>query len=134
MWAGVPNVDPVLSVAIGLLSAWAAFGVTRDAAHLLAEGAPAGASADQVAASLRQVPGVLDVHHVHVWSVSSRLHAASAHLVVPDAPLSAAAALLELAQERLHEAHDIAHATLQLEAVACDPGGVVADPRLASAR
>ncbi len=134
MWAGVPHVDPVLSIAIGLVSAWAAFGVTRDAAHLLSEGAPAGASADQVAASLRQVPGVLDVHHVHVWSVSSRLRAASAHLVIPDAPLSEAAGLVELAQERLHHAHDIAHATLQLEAVACDASGVVADPRLASVR
>ena len=132
MWAGVPHVDPILSIGIGLLSAWAAFGVVRDAAHLLAEGAPAGASADQVADSLRDVPGVLDVHHVHVWSVSSRLHAASAHLVISDAPLSEAAGLVALAQERLHEAHDIAHATLQLEAVACDASGVVADPRLAS--
>ena len=134
MWAGVPHVDAILSIGIGILSAWAAFGVIREAAHVLAEGAPDGASADQVAASLLGVPGVLAVHHVHVWSVSSRLRAASAHLVVPDAPLSGAASLVQLAQERLHDAHDIAHATLQLEAVACEATGVVADPRLAAAR
>lgn len=134
MWAGVPHVDPVLSIGIGLLSAWAAVGVIRDAGHVLAEGAPNGASADQVAASLRAVPGVLDVHHVHVWSLSSTLRAASAHLVVPDGVLSTAAGLLEAAQVGLHEAHGIAHATLQLEAVACEPGGVLADPRLAPAR
>lgn len=132
MWAGVPHVDPILSIGIGLLSAWAAFGVVRDAAHVLTEGAPTGASADQVAASLRGVPGVLGVHHVHVWSVSSRLRAASAHLVVPDGPLSEGGSQVRLAQRRLHDLHDIAHATLQLEVAACDDGGVVADPRLAS--
>jgi cobalt-zinc-cadmium efflux system protein len=129
IWLGVPHVDPILSIGIGLLSAWAAFGIVRDAAHVLAEGAPAGASADEVAASLRSVPGVLDVHHVHVWSVSTRLRAASAHLVVQDAALSAAAGLVRLAQERLHVGHDIDHATLQLEVVACEGTGVLADPR-----
>jgi cobalt-zinc-cadmium efflux system protein len=129
IWAGVPLVDPILSIGIGLLSVWAAFGVVRDAAHVLAEGAPAGASADEVAASLRAVPGVLEVHHVHVWSVSTALRAASAHLVVPDSALSAAAGLVRLAQARLHEGHDIGHATLQLEAVACQDCGVLADPR-----
>ena len=134
IWVGVPLVDPVLSIGIGLLSAWAAFGVVRDAAHVLAEGAPDGASADEVAASLRAVPGVLDVHHVHVWSVSTRLRAASAHLVVPDGVLSRVAGLVHLAQERLHEGHGIDHATLQLEVVACEGTGVVADPRPGSRR
>ena len=129
IWLGVPWVDPILSIGIGALSAWAAFGIVRDATHLLAEGAPAGASADEVAMSLRGLPGVVDVHHVHVWSVSTRLRAISAHLVVPDSLLSATARLLEQAQERLHEAHDISHATLQLEATACQACGVLADPR-----
>lgn len=134
IWVGVPLVDPILSIGIGLLSAWAAFGVLRDAAHLLAEGAPEGASAEEVATSLRSVPGVLDVHHVHVWSISTRLRAASAHLVVPDALLSTAAGLVHLAQERLHQGHAIDHATLQLEVVACEGTGVLADPRPGSRR
>lgn len=129
MWLGVPWVDPILSILLGLVSAWAAFGVVRDAARVLAEGAPVGVSAEQLAATLRDVPGVLDVHHVHVWSVSTQLRAASAHLVVADSTLSETAAVLSRARERLHLGHDVGHATLQLEAVACEDCGVLADPR-----
>jgi len=129
MWAGVPWVDSILSICIGLVSAWAAFGIVRDATHLLAEGAPSGAAADEVASTLNGLPGVVGVHHVHVWSVSTRLRATSAHLVAPHSLLSSMAELQRRAQERLHEVHNITHATLQLEATACDSCGVLADPR-----
>ncbi len=129
LWAGFPFADPVLSIAIGILSAWSVARVIGEALHVLAEGAPDGASASQVATTLCSVPGITAVHHVHVWTISTRLRAASAHLVVPDGLLSAAAATLRAAQERLLHEHGIGHATLQLEAFDCDDQDVVADPR-----
>lgn len=134
MWLGVRGVDAILSVGIGLLTAKAAFGVIREAAHVLAEGAPEGATAEAVAAELRAVEGVVDVHHVHVWSISSRLRAATAHVVVSDATYLSARPLLSLLGERLQETFAIAHPTFQLETVPCRETGVLADPRTAGGR
>ena len=129
LWAGVPHVDPILSMVIGVLTIRSALSMLAEAAHLLAEGAPEGASADDVAACLRGVQGVADVHHVHVWSVSSRLRAATAHVVVPDGALSDTLPLLGRMNERLRQTLGITHPTLQLETAACDPPGLLGDPR-----
>ncbi|GAO01482.1 cation diffusion facilitator family transporter [Anaeromyxobacter sp. PSR-1] len=129
MWLGVPGVDAILSIGIGLLTAKAALGVLREAAHVLAEGAPEGVTAEAVAAELCAVEGVVDVHHVHVWSISSHLRAATAHVVVSDVTNASTRPLLSLLQDRLQESFAVAHATFQLETVPCRETGVLADPR-----
>ena len=121
MAVGVPLVDPVLSVLIGLFTVKGAYDVLADATHILAEGAPAGLGAEDVARCLKAVEGVCDVHHVHVWSLSSTWHAASAHVVVPDQMVGQSAGLIARLTECLHE-RGIDHPTFQLEVGDCGPG------------
>jgi cobalt-zinc-cadmium efflux system protein len=118
---GVPLVDPILSIAIGVFTMMGAWNVMRDAMHVLNEGAPVGVTAEDVAACLREVEGVCDVHHVHVWSLSSTYHAVSAHVVVPDQMLGRSRALIASMSERLRERCGIDHPTFQLEIDDCPP-------------
>ncbi len=118
---GVPLVDPILSILIGLLILKGTWSVLAEAANILVEGAPRGLTAEDVARSLRATPGVLDVHHVHVWCLSSRHRAMSAHVVVPDQGIGQSRALVERMAENLRRDCGIDHPTFQLEVAGCDP-------------
>lgn len=118
---GVPLVDPILSILIGLLILKGTWGVLAEAANILVEGAPRGLTAEDVARCLRATPGVLDVHHVHVWCLSSRRRAMSAHVVVPDQRIGASRTLVERMAENLQRDCGIDHPTFQLEVAGCGP-------------
>lgn len=121
MMLGVPLVDPILSILIGLVTVKGAYDVLRDAAHILVEGAPHGVTAEVVADCLRGVEGVCDVHHVHVWSLSSTYHAASAHVRVPEQGIGQSRDLIDRMTARLHDECGIDHPTFQLEVADCEP-------------
>ncbi|MFO7592150.1 MAG: cation diffusion facilitator family transporter [Acidimicrobiia bacterium] len=118
---GADWLDPVMSVLIGVLVAWAAWGLLRDALNVLLEGAPRHLDVDEVEAALAAGPEVEAVHHLHVWEIGSDLPALSAHVVLADA------GTLHEAQERgdalkvmLAERFGIEHVTLELECHGCD--------------
>jgi cobalt-zinc-cadmium efflux system protein len=113
--------DPLASVLIGLLIVWNAWGIVRESVNILLEGAPAGLDVAALVADLQTVPGVRGVHDLHVWSLTPQMRALSAHLLTDDLPISAGAAIQRRANEVLHARHGIAHATLQLECVGCEP-------------
>ena len=117
---GVPLVDPVLSLLIGLFTMKGAYDVLADSANVLVEGAPAGLTAEDVAGCIRGVAGVIDVHHVHVWCISSTYHAVSAHVVVPDQTVAASRALIDRLTASLRQQCGVAHPTFQLETAACE--------------
>jgi cobalt-zinc-cadmium efflux system protein len=119
VYLGFPIADPILSLGIGALTMKGAIDVLRAAIRILDEGAPAGADSDAVARCLRSVPGVCDVHHVHVWSLSSRFRALSAHVVVQDQRIGEAASLVQRMSEAVHEEFGIEHPTFQLEVGDC---------------
>jgi cobalt-zinc-cadmium efflux system protein len=105
--------DPLLSLAIGLLILWSAFRVVRDGAHILLEGVPGHLSRDAIAAAMAEAPGVVSVHDLHVWQVSSREVALSAHVVLADA--GAWETVLQGVHGVLDDRFGIHHATLQPE-------------------
>ncbi len=116
---GVPLVDPVLSMLIGLLILKGTWGVLSEATNILVEGAPRGLTAEDVARCLKATPGVLDVHHVHVWCLSSRRRAMSAHVVVPDQMVGQSRDLVERMARNLQSECGIDHPTFQLEVARC---------------
>jgi cobalt-zinc-cadmium efflux system protein len=73
--------DPLLSVGFALVILYSAFGVGREALHILMEGTPLGMSLQEVASALTQVPSVVSVHHLHAWSICSNVLAVSVHVV-----------------------------------------------------
>lgn len=113
--------DPLASVLIGLLILWNAWGLVRESVDVLLEGTPRGVDMEALVADLRSVAGVRGVHDLHVWSLTPQMRALSAHLLTDDIPVSAGAAIQRHANEMLHARHGIAHATLQLECVGCEP-------------
>lgn len=118
---GADWLDPVASLAIAALIAWATWGVLRDSTNVLLEAAPRHLEVGDVERALHAAPGVEAVHHVHVWEVASDLPALSAHVVLTGDPsLHDAQERGETLKTMLAERFGIAHATLELECHECD--------------
>ena len=107
--------DPVLAAGIALLIARGAWRLLGEALDVLMEGTPAGIDPGEVARAMTEDAAVLAVHHVHIWSLDGVHAALSAHVVLPDGPVSETRAVLERLACRLRQRFAIAHATLQVE-------------------
>jgi len=109
--------DPIIAVAIGLWVLPRAWALMRQAGNVLMMGVPDGIDLAQVRTALAGLPGVSDVHDVHVWALASSQAAMTAHLVVDDSV--DARALRHVAVELLARRFGIGHATLQIESGDC---------------
>jgi cobalt-zinc-cadmium efflux system protein len=112
-------VDPVISLFIGALISFGAWQIVRDTVTILMEGTPRGIDLDKVEAAMLEVPGVEDVHDLHVWSLSDGFRLLSAHVTAPDQSLSDASNLLTDVKIVLHRRFHIDHATIEVECVDC---------------
>jgi cobalt-zinc-cadmium efflux system protein len=111
--AGWERADPVVSMAIALLVLASAWGVLRDAAGILLEAAPAGLDVGEVGRVMAAQPGVVGVHDLHVWTITSGFPSLSAHVVVASgADCHDVRASLE---QLLHDRFGLDHTTLQVE-------------------
>lgn len=117
-------VDPLLSLAIAGLIAWSAWRVLRSAVDILLESTPSDLQTDVVIAAVRKIPGVRDLHDLHIWSLAAQRRALSAHLLIDDQRVTQAQDILAEVREVL--AHDFAieHTTIQFESLVCRPGDV----------
>ena len=105
--------DPLFSLVIAVLVLYSAKDLLVESVNILLQGTPSGVDVDGVTATLRGIDGVRDVHDVHVWALTTRTLACSAHLVVADD--ADRDAILDVARHRLGEEHGIGHATVQIE-------------------
>ena len=110
-------VDPVLSLGIGLLILWGALRLSLEIADILMEAVPAHLDFSRVCETMESSEGVLAVHDVHIWSISSGLYALSAHLVVHPGEMGRNDQILTSVKGRLRECFAIDHTTLQIESV-----------------
>ncbi len=106
-------IDPVVSLAIGLTILAGTWGLLRESTNLVLDAVPEGIDPDAVLRFLREQPNVADVHHLHIWSLSTTQVALTAHLVLVKPALDNE--WLDRLHQELHEHHGIMHATLQLE-------------------
>jgi cobalt-zinc-cadmium efflux system protein len=105
--------DPIVAVAVGLFILPRTWRLARAAVRILVQAAPEHLDVTAVRDCLAAVPGVVDVHDLHVWTLTSGMEVASAHLTLqPQAQLGT---VLAAARESLHEDFRIEHATLQVE-------------------
>jgi cobalt-zinc-cadmium efflux system protein len=112
-------VDPLVSVLIGLLILWNAWGIVRESVLILMESTPADIDVDAMIRDIQAVPGVRGVHDLHVWSLSQSIRTLSAHIVSEDVSLSQGAQVQGAIARLLAEKYRILHATLQLECPGC---------------
>jgi cobalt-zinc-cadmium efflux system protein len=115
--------DPVVSMAIGVLIAVEAFRLVRQAAEVLLESTPKDVDLDRLTAVMGGVEGVETVHDLHVWSLSSEVRALSAHVVLVGHPsLEEAQVVGERIKAAVGSPFAIAHSTLELECEPCADG------------
>lgn len=121
IWAfGWQWADPLASLLIAGLIAWSAWPLLAESVHVLMEGTPRHLDAEDVAAALREVEGVEDVHDLHLWTITSGFESLSVHARVTRRDRDDA--LSEL-REVLRRRFGIHHSTIQLEgAEGCAPG------------
>lgn len=109
-WAWV---DPVIAAGIGLWILPRTWHLGRRAVRILLQAAPEHVDLDELAAELTALQGVVDIHDLHVWTLTSGMDAASAHLVVAsDADTHG---VLDQARHLLSHGYRVTHATLQIE-------------------
>ena len=105
--------DPIAGLLIGVLVLASSGGVLRESLGILLEGAPAGLDTDELGRAMRSVGEVVEVHDLHVWTITSGFPALSAHVLVePRADCHAIRRELEVV---LNERFGLTHTTLQVE-------------------
>jgi cobalt-zinc-cadmium efflux system protein len=115
---GFQRADPIASLIIAGLMLHAAYGLLRASGRVFLEAAPAGIDPDRVGASLASQPGVVEVHDLHVWEVTSGFPALSAHVVVRSG--ADCHELRRKLQAFLMEQFHLQHTTLQVDHEAAD--------------
>lgn len=113
--------DPIAGILIAVLILWNVGGIVREALDILLEGTPRDVDVDAMVKAMQTVRGVRGVHDLHIWSLAQNMRALSAHLLTDDMSISEGARVQRDVNTLLHEQYDIAHATLQLECVGCEP-------------
>ncbi|UAT31583.1 cation diffusion facilitator family transporter [Bacillus badius] len=105
--------DPIASVIVAVLIIISGIRVTKASFHILMEGAPENISVSKVKAALLGMPGVEDVHDLHVWAITSDFPALSCHVVIR--PETEGKPLLTSIQKKLHDEFHIEHTTIQID-------------------
>jgi cobalt-zinc-cadmium efflux system protein len=106
-------VDPAVGVAIGVFILPRTWQLAGQALRILVQAAPPGFDLAGLEADLRAVDGVVDVHDLHVWTLTSEMEVASVHLMVCDG--TDTHAVLDQARAIMRDEHGIDHATMQVE-------------------
>ena len=120
LFTGKLWIDPLVSVLISLIILYAAWNIIREGAHVILEATPGDVDVLGMIEALKQIPGVQDIHDVHVWSISSNLRAMNGHVLVGDIATSAGESIRQQIEKVVREKYRIGHTTLQMESQKCE--------------
>lgn len=124
---GAAWVDPLVSVLIGFAIVASAWSILEETIEILLESTPRDVDLPAMVAELMQVPGVLGVHDLHVWSLTRNLRTMSAHVLTNDISISQGTQIQQRVNEIVAQHYRVAHATLQLECIGCEPDTLYCD-------
>jgi len=111
--------DLILSVLIAMLILWSGLDVLKEAVGIFMESAPRGIDVDDVSDTIAEVEGVTEVHHIHIWSISSSQIALSCHIAISEDDYREFPEIIRKIHEVLKLKHGITHATIQPETSLC---------------
>lgn len=120
MFTSVYVVDPLVGFLIGAMILIWAIGLIREAGGVLLEAVPKHIDVREIILEIKKVKGVRDLHDLHVWTITSGMHAMSGHLLIDDQMVSKAAEILDEVNKLLRLKFGIAHTTIQLECEKCE--------------
>ncbi len=117
---GLLWIDPAMSIVISIVIAISTWKLLRESFNLASDAVPEQIDPAAIESYLRSVDGVLEVHDLHIWGMSTTHVVLTAHLVIPDRAIEDAL-LFEISRE-LHDHHGIEHTTIQVErgAISCE--------------
>ena len=118
-YTGWQAIDPILSILLSILIIWTSWDIMKDSLNVLLEGLPRGLELREVSEAMRAVPGVNDVHDIHIWSLGSETAAMSCHVSIDDMQLSASSNILHDINCLLASRFHINHSTIQIEHREC---------------
>jgi len=129
MTTGWGIVDPIMAVLIGCIILWGAVRLIRESADILLEAAPKHVRIEEVNRMILGIPGVEDVHDMHIWTITSGIIALSAHLIIEDQTVANSGEISRAVNKELARLFNITHTTLQLECERCEgcPAGLICD-------
>ena len=117
-------IDPLLSILIALGIIIGSVGLVTESVNILLESVPSHINIAAVEDAIAAVPGVREAYHIHVWTITSGVHALSAHVIIDDQLVSGSRSVLDAVRSMLAERFRVLHSTIQLECQRCDEGGV----------
>ena len=104
------RIDPIMSIGVSVFILIHALRNLKEVLDLLLEKAPAGVNVAQIKAHIEHIDGIMDVHHIHLWSLDGHNHMATVHIVTDGDPHEIKAAV----REELRE-HGVGHVTIEIE-------------------
>ena len=114
-FTGLFWIDPAIGMAIGAGILWSSWGILKETVNILLEGLPKGMTLKDVASAVLSVPGVQEVHDMHIWSLGSRMRALSCHVRIHDRNVSETETLRQQINSILEHMFRIDHTTIQFE-------------------
>ncbi len=114
-------VDPLISIIVGVFILWSSWGVIREATNILMEYVPIGLDMKGLEKFIKDTQGVIAVHDLHVWTISSGRLACSCHVTVSNQTIRDGQQVIKEIIKGLKMEYDIGHTTIQIEIEGCDP-------------
>jgi cobalt-zinc-cadmium efflux system protein len=122
LYTGWYLVDPLIGIFIGILILRGAYALIMESIDIFLEATPKDINVEEMLDELRKIKGVKDVHHLHLWTITSGINAMSAHVLIDDLLISSSAYILKEIKSLLHNKYSIEHSTIQFECKSCGDG------------
>jgi cobalt-zinc-cadmium efflux system protein len=113
-------VDPIIGFTIALIIIYSTWGLLRNSLRLSLDGVPEGVNTDEIIRSISKIDGIINIHHIHIWAISTTETALTAHVLIKDAQQMSP--IKHLIKDKLMEM-GIQHVTLEFETEGTCYGG-----------
>lgn len=114
---GINIIDPIIGLAIAFAIIISTWNLLQDSVRLALDGVPSNIDTEELVSEIKAIDNIVDIHHLHVWAISTTENAATAHIVVND--LNDMQRIKMAIKAEMAE-HGIGHATLEFEEVGCE--------------
>src|SRR5581483_5703457 len=118
--SGIYQLDAIAGLVVAVLICFGAWQVIGEALRILMEATPSDINVAEMVRQILHVPGIQDVHDLHVWSLSSEMRVLSCHVLVEDQRTSDTAATLGRIKQLLRERFGVTHSTIEVECQGCE--------------
>jgi cobalt-zinc-cadmium efflux system protein len=112
-------IDSLLGILIGMLILRGAYSLVRESVDIFLEATPKDLDVDNMLTDLHKIEGVKDIHHLHLWTITSGIYAMSAHVLIKDLLVSRSAQILRQIETLLQSKYNMEHTTIQFESESC---------------